>query len=155
MTRALSSLFACLILLAAPLAGQDKPSFAGTWKLADPATPDMFTPTVMTVVQDATTLTVTTTAQMGEFKTSYKLDGSEGPSPMAFNGTTIDRMTKLAWEGRRLLLITTSKMEGQSFEFKSVWSLTAEGALATETTFPDFQNGGKPTTLKATYKKSR
>ena len=39
-------------------------------------------------------------------------------------------------------------------EFKSAWSLTADGALATETTFPDFQGGGPPITLKATYKKS-
>jgi hypothetical protein len=156
MKRALSALFACLILIAAPapLAGQDKPSFVGTWKLSDPAAPETFTPTVMTVVQDATALTVTTTSQMGEFKTSYRLDGSEAPSPMNFNGMTIDRMTKLVWEGQTLLLITTSKMEGQSIEFKSAWSLTANGALATVTTFPDFQGGGASITMKATYKKS-
>jgi hypothetical protein len=154
MTRALSALFVCLALLGAPLAGQDKPRFAGTWKLADPATPDAFTPTVMTVVQDATALTVSTTSQMGQFKTSYKLDGSEAPSPMDFNGTTIDRMTRLVWEGSKLLLVTTSKMEGQLLEFKSAWSLTADGALATETTFPDFQGGGAPIKLKATYKKN-
>ena len=154
MTRTLSVLFACLALIGTPLAAQDKPAFAGTWKLADPATPDGFTPTVMTVVQDATTLTITTTSQMGEVKTSYKLDGSEAPSPMEFNGMTIDRMTKLVWEGSRLLLITTSKMEGQSLEFKSAWSLTPDGALATETTVPDFQGGGTPITTKATYKKS-
>ena len=154
MTRTLSALFACLTLLGAPLAGQDKPVFAGTWKLSDPAAPDPFTPTVMTVVQDATALTVMTTSQMGEFKTSYKLDGSEAPSPMEFNGMTIDRIAKLVWEGNKLLLITTSKMEGQSFEFKSTWSLTADGVLATETTVPDFQGGGAPITIKATYKKS-
>ena len=154
MTRTLPVLFVCLALIGAPLAAQDKPAFAGTWKLADPATADMFTPTVMTVVQDAGALTVTTTSQMGEFKTSYKLDGSEAPSPMEFNGTTIDRMVKLVWEGSKLLLITTSKMEGQSFEFKSAWTLTADGTLATETTVPDFQGGGAPITLKATYKKS-
>ncbi len=153
MTRTLSVLFVGLALIGAPLAAQDKPAFAGTWKLADPATPDMFTPTVMTVVQDAGALTVTTTSQMGEFKTSYKLDGSEAPSPMAFNGTTIDRMVKLVWEGSKLLLITTSKVEGQSFEFKSAWTLTADGTLATETTVPDFQGGGAPITMKATYKK--
>lgn len=153
MKRTLSILLAGLILLAAPLAAQEKPSFAGTWKLSDPATPDPFTPTVMTVVQDATTLTVATTSEMGEFKTSYKLDGSEAPSPMAFNGMTIDRMAKLVWEGSKLLLITTSKMDGQSFEFKSAWSMTADGALATETTVPDFQGGGAPITSKATYKK--
>jgi hypothetical protein len=154
MNRGLYTLFACLALISGPLAAQDKPSFAGTWKLSDPVTADAFTPTVMTVVQDTTALTVTTTSQMGEFRTSYKLDGSEAPSPINFNGMTIDRMTKLVWEGRRLLLITTSKAEGQTLEFKSAWSLTADGALATETTFPDFQGGGAPITLKATYKKS-
>ena len=154
MTRALSVMFTCLALLGAPIAGQDKPSFAGTWKLSDPATPEMFTPSVMTVVQDAAALTVTTTSQMGEFKTSYKLDGSEAPSPLDFNGMTIDRMTKLVWEGNKLFLITTSKMEGQSLEFKSAWSLAADGSLVTETTVPDFQGGGAPITTKATYKKS-
>jgi hypothetical protein len=154
MTRALSALLVCLALFGAPLAAQNKPSFVGTWKLSDPATPDQFTPTVITVVQDAAALTVATTSQMGEFKTSYKLDGSEAPSPMDFNGMKIDRMTKLVWEGSKALLITTSKMEGQTLEFKSAWSLTADGALATETTFPDFQGGGSPITLKATYKKN-
>ena len=154
MTRALSVLLVCLALPGVPLAGQDKPNFAGTWKLSDPATPEMFTPTVMTVVQDAAALTVTTVSQMGEFKTSYKLDGSEAPSPLTFNGMTIDRMTKLVWEGNKLFLITTSKMEAQLIEFKSAWSLTADGALATETTLPDFQGGGAPITAKATYKKN-
>ena len=93
-----------------------------------------------------------TISQMGEFKTSYKLDGTEAPSPMNFNGMTIDRMTKLVWERKKLLLVTTSKMEGQSIEFKSAWSLTADGSLLTETTFPDFQGGGPPITMKATYR---
>src|SRR5262245_60349525 len=156
MNRVLSALFAGVALIGAPalLAGQDKPSFVGTWKLSDPATPETFTPTVTTVVQDATALTITTRSQMGEFKTSYKLDGSEAPSPLDFNGMTIDRMAKLVWEGSRLLLITTSKAEGQVLEFKSAWSLTADGALATETTVPDFQGGGAPITTKATYKKN-
>ena len=46
----------------------------------------MFTPSAMTVVQDAAALTVATTSQMGEFKTSYKLDGSEAPSPLDSTG---------------------------------------------------------------------
>jgi hypothetical protein len=154
MKRTLFALFACVALVGVPTAGQDKPSFSGTWKLFDPATPDQFTPTVMNVVQDATALTVTTTAQIGDFKTSYKPDGSEAPSPMDFNGMTIDRMTRLIWESNKLRLITTSKVEGQTIEFKSVWSLTADGALATETTVPDFQGGGAPITMKATYKRN-
>ena len=154
MKRTLFALFACVALVGVPTAGQDKSSFSGTWKLVDSATPDQFTPTVMNVLQDATALTVTTTAQIGEFKTSYKLDGSEAPSPMDFNGMTIDRMTRLIWEGNKLLLITTSKVEGQTIEFKSVWSLTADGTLATETTVPDFQGCGAPITMKANYKKN-
>ena len=153
MTRTLSAVFTCLALLGSPLAGQDKPVFAGTWKLSDPATPDPFTPTVMTVVQDSTALTVMTTSQMGEFKTSYKLDGSEAPSPMEFNGMTIDRMAKLVWEGNKLLLITSSKMEGQSFEFKSAFADRGWGAGDRDDR-PYFQGGGAPITIKATYKKS-
>ena len=108
MNRARHPLFVCLVLIGLSVspAAQDKPSFAGTWKLSDPTTPEPFTPTVMTVVQDATTLTVTTTSQMGEYKTSYRLDGSEAPSPLNFNGVTIERMTKLAWQGTTLMLIT-------------------------------------------------
>ena len=70
MNHALSTVFTCLALIAVPasLPGQDKPSFAGTWKLSDPATPEVFTPTAMTVVQDATTLTVTTTSQPPELQ---------------------------------------------------------------------------------------
>jgi hypothetical protein len=153
MKRALSALFVCVALLGAAAGAQEKPNFVGTWKLADPATADMFTPSQITVAQDATLMTITTTGQMGEFKTTYNIDGTEGRSPLDFNGTTIDRMTKLAWDGNKLVLTAMSEMNGQTSEFKSVWSLTPEGALATESTFPDFQGGGAPITTKATFKK--
>ena len=133
---------------------QDKPAFAGTWKLTDPAQPDMFTPSQLVVAQDATVLTLTATGQMGEFTTTYKLDGSTGRSPLEFNGQTIDRATKATWSGGKLTLTTTSDMNGQTIEFKSVLSLNADGALMVESTFPDFQGGGGPITNKATYKKS-
>ena len=42
---------------------------------------------------------------------------------------------------------------GQSFETKSVWSLSADGTLLVEVTRPDFQGGGAPITTKAAYKK--
>ncbi len=44
-------------------------------------------------------------------------------------------------------------MEGQLLEFKSVWSVTADGALVTVSSVPYFQNGGAPITTKASYKK--
>ena len=152
MKRILSLVFASLALAAAA-AAQDKPDFTGTWKLAGEA-PDQFTPSQIVVAKDATLLTVTTTGQMGEFKTTYKLDGTAGSSPLDFQGNTIDRTTKMTWNDNRLTLTATSDMGGQAFEVKSVVSSGADGAMVVETTFPDFQGGGGPITTKATYKKS-
>ena len=153
MKRLLAVLLVGVAPLGATLIAQEKPNFVGTWKLSAPASADMFTPTQITVVQDATDLTVTTTGQMGEFKTPYKLDGSESRNPLDFQGTMIDRMTKMAWDGNKLVLTATSDMNGQAFEVKSIWTLTPDGTLSTETTFPDFQGGGAPITTKAEYKK--
>jgi hypothetical protein len=156
MKRILSMVSILLLVLAgfssAP-AAQGKPDFVGTWKLAGEA-PDQFTPTQIVVAQDATLLTVTTTGQMGEFKTTYKLDGSAGHSPLDFQGNTIDRTTKATWNENKLTLTAASDMNGQTFEIKSVVSSGPDGAMVVETTFPDFQGGGGPITTKATYKKS-
>lgn len=148
------SILVAMAAFSAVAAAQEKPTFAGTWKLTDPAQPEMFTPSQLVVAQDATVLTLTATSQMGEFKTVYKLDGSAGRSPIEFNGQTIDRATKATWDGNKLALSTTSEMNGQTIEFKSVLSLNADGALLVESTYPDFQNGGAPITTKATYTKS-
>jgi hypothetical protein len=153
MKRIPSFLLVCVAVFGAAVAAQQKPNFVGTWKLSDPATPDQFTPSVMTVAQDTTNLTVTTVSQMGEFKTAYKVDGTEGRSPIDFNGTTIDRLAKMTWDGNKLILSVKSEANGQVIEFKSVWALDADGTLSTVTTFPDFQGGPTPITLKAKYKK--
>jgi len=158
MTRVLSILLAVAIVAPAA-AAQDKPaadhpSFAGTWKLTEPAQADQFTATQIVVSQDTSQLTVVTSSQMGEFKTTYPLDGSTGRSPLDFNGTTIDRATKMVWNDKKLTLTTTSEMNGQTIEFKSVVSLGADGSLVVDSTFPDFQGGGAPITMKAVYKKS-
>ena len=151
--RSILTILLALTAFSAAAGAQDKPVFAGTWKLTDPAQPEMFTPSQLVITQNATELTVTTTGQMGEFKTTYKLDGTAGRSPLEFNGQTIDRATKATWNGSKLALSTTSEMNGQTIEFKNVLSLTADGALLYESTFPDFQGGGAPVTTKATYKK--
>lgn len=152
MMRLLTTLFAVLTLTAAA-AAQNKPDFAGTWKLVGEA-PDQFTPTQIVVAQDATLLTVTTTGQMGDFKTTYKLDGTAGSSPLDFQGNTIDRTTKMTWTDNKLTLTAASDMGGQPFEVKSVVATGPDGTMIVETTFPDFQGGGGPITTKATYKKS-
>lgn len=147
-----SALLIAFVLLVTSAAAQEKPSFAGSWKLAgDPADP--FTAPQITVAQDAKTLTVTASTQMGEIKTPYSLDGTETRAPMDFNGTTFDRVTKAAWNGSKLMLTVKSEFNGQSFETKATWSLNADGTLLVETTRPDFQGGGAPVTSKATYKK--
>ncbi len=151
--RILSFAFATLVLAAAA-AAQNKPDFTGTWKLAGEA-PDQFTPSQIVVAKDATLLTVTTTGQMGEFKTTYKLDGTPGPSPLDFQGNMIDRTTKMAWSDNKLTLTASSNMNGQAFEIKSVVSSGPDGTMILETTFPDFQGGGAPITTKATYKKAQ
>ncbi len=153
MTR-IQSMIMVVTLMAAAVGAQDKPDFAGTWKLAGDA-PDQFTPTQIVVAKDATLLTVTVTGQMGEFKTTYKLDGTAGSSPLDFQGNMIDRTTKMAWNENKLTLTAASDMGGQAFEVKSVISSGPDGTMLVETTFPDFQGGGGPITSKATYKKAQ
>ena len=154
MKRIASNLVALALLVAATAVAQEKPNFVGAWKLTDPAQPDQFTPSTIVVTQDGTSLVVVTSGQMGEFRTTYPLDGSVGRSPLDFNGQTIDRATKATWNGSKLTLSTTSDMNGQTIEFKSVLSLNADGGLTVESTFPDFQGGGAPITQKAVFKKS-
>lgn len=132
---------------------QDKPNFAGTWKLTSAPTDDPFTSPQMVVTQDAKTLIVTTSSQMGEIKTTYNLDGTEGSSPLDFGGNSMARTTKLTWESSKMVLGTKADFGGQAFETKAVWSLDATGTLLVENTRPDFQGGGGPVTTKATYKK--
>ncbi|HEY2431900.1 MAG TPA: hypothetical protein VGI12_04430 [Vicinamibacterales bacterium] len=154
MKRMLSFVVAFLVLvLATTAAAQDKPDFTGTWKLVGEAA-DQFTASQIVVAKDATLLSVTTTGQMGEFKTTYKLDGTPGSSPLDFQGNAIDRTTKMAWNDNKLTLTAASDMGGQAFEVKSVVSAGPDGTMIVETTFPDFQGGGGPITNKATYKKS-
>jgi hypothetical protein len=152
MKRVLSIVLASVALVTAAANAQDKPDFTGTWKLAGEAQ-DQFTPSQIVVAKDTALLTVTVTGQMGEFKTTYKLDGTAGSSPLDFQGNTIDRTTKLAWNENKLTLTAASDMGGQPFEIKSVISAGPDGTMLVETTFPDFQGGGAPITTKATYKK--
>lgn len=147
------------VLGASARASQAKPNFAGKWAIVPDAAAGagggMMTPAAMTVTQDDKALVVTSTsAQMGEMKTPYNLDGTEAKAPIDFQGNSLDRVTKSKWDGNKLALTATSNFNGQAFEVVQVWSLGADGSLLIETTRPDFQGGGAPVTTKATYKKS-
>jgi hypothetical protein len=152
MKRIVSFAFVVMILAVAA-AAQDKPDFTGTWKIVGDAA-DQLTPSQIVVAKDTTLLTVTITGQMGEFKTTYKLDGTSGSSPLDFAGNTVDRTTKMTWNDNKLTLTAAGDMGNGTFEVKSVVSAGPDGTMIVETTFPDFQGGGGPITSKATYKKS-
>jgi hypothetical protein len=154
MQRAFSAVLVAVLAVTALSAQAAKPNFAGNWKLTSDPSAGPFVASQLVAADDGKTFTVTATAQFGESKTIYNLDGSEAKSPLEFNGMSIDRTTKAAWEGPKLVLTTKSDFNGMAFEIKQAWSLETDGTLVIESTMPDFQGGGAPTTSKATYKKS-
>ena len=104
-----------------------------------------------TAVQDDKTLTVTTNnPQLGELKTVYNLDGSETKNPINFGGQTVDRVSKVKWDGAKLVITTTINFNGNPAETTQSWTLDATGNLVVESS-SNFN--GTPTTTKATYKK--
>jgi hypothetical protein len=158
MKRAMSLAAAVLIAIATAVSAQTPPNFAGQWTLVpDPAAPaagGMSPSGTLTIVQDAKTMTVTRTTQMGEFTTTYNLDGSESKNTLNINGNSIDQVSKTKWDGDKLIVNTTMSFENTPVEFSMVISQDAAGTLGLEMTRPDFQGGGAPITVKATYKKN-
>jgi hypothetical protein len=139
-------------------AAQAPPNFAGKWTLVpDPsAQPGMGggLGTEANITQDASTLTITRTTQMGTFTSNYKLDGSESRNVLNFQGNSVDQLSIAKWDGGKLLVNTKMDFGGNAVETKMVMSLDPSGTLLVETTRPDFQGGGAPITTKAAYKKN-
>ena len=140
---------------------QAKTNFAGKWTLVvDPNAP---APTGRggrgggfgglgqggSIEQNDKTITVTTTGQAGEVKSVYNLDGSESKNAVNFGGNAIERVSKAKWDGAKLVIETTTNIQGNPVTSTQTWSL-AEGNLVIEST-SNF--GGNPTTTKQTYKK--
>ena len=154
--KRLTASIAVTLLCAVVLAAQAKPNFVGKWVPTDPSAAQGMggLGSLATVAQDDKTFKVTSVvAQMGEITTAYNLDGSEGKSNLDFNGTAIERTTRLKWDGNKLILTAVSSFQGAAFETTQTWTLDASGNLVVELTRPDFQGGGAPVTTKATYKK--
>jgi hypothetical protein len=149
-----------LVAGAAAAIAQSKPNFAGKWTLVpDPNAP---APTgrgrgmgglgqAFSAEQNDKTLTVVTTnEQIGEIKAVYNLDGTESKNPISFGGQSVDRVSKVKWDGAKLVITTTTNFNGNALESTQAWSLDATGNLVVEST-SNFT--GTPTTTKATYKK--
>jgi hypothetical protein len=146
----------CALALCSLLA-QAPPNFAGKWTLVPDANGGggrgMGLGQNATIVQDANTLTLTRTTQMGEFTTTYKLDGTESKNTLNMGGNTIDQLSTAKWDGGKLTINTKMDFQGTPVETTLVLSLDPSGNLLIESTRPDFQGGGAPITTKMTYKK--
>jgi hypothetical protein len=160
MKRVLTVAAMICALVSAPTA-QTPPSFAGKWTVV----PDANAPAgggrgmgglgqTATITQDANTLTVTRTTQMGEITSTYKLDGSESKNTLNMQGNSIEQVSIAKWDAGTLKINTKMDFQGTPVETSLVLSLDPSGNLVVESTRPDFQGGGAPVTTKLTYKKS-
>ena len=145
------------VIVFASIASAQTPNFAGKWTLVpDPAATGGFGGGLgqeATITQDAGTLTVKRTTQMGEFTSTYKLDGSESKNTLTIQGNAIEQLSKTKWDGGTLQVDTTMSFDGNPVQVSMKMSLDSSGNLLVETTRPDFQGGGAPVTTKMTYKK--
>ncbi len=146
---------AAVVLMAAGLAAQAKPSFAGEWKIvADPAAdggggrgggPGMD----LTITQGATAMTLEYMKPPAPVKLTYKLDGSVSKNMMAGRGggAPTEQVSKAMWAGNTLLVTTTTG----AGEEKRTFSMDGD-YLVVETSAPA-RNGGAPNITKVTYQR--
>ena len=134
------------------------PNFSGKWTVVpDPAaTGGGFGGIGQTAMikQDATSMVITRTTQMGEFTSTYKLDGSESKNTLNIQGNAIDQISKTKWDGGTLHVDTSMSFDSNPVNVTMAMSLDGSGNLVVVSTRPDFQGGGGPVTTKTTYKKS-
>jgi hypothetical protein len=144
-----------VVLMAADLFAQGKPSFAGEWKIV--ADPDSGGgrggPGVdLTITQSATAMTVEYRAG-GEtpapLKLTYKLDGSVSKNTMAGRdgGAPTEHVSNAMWAGNNIVVTTTTA----AGEEKRTFSMEG-GNLVVETSAPA-RNGGASNVTKVTYKR--
>jgi polyisoprenoid-binding protein YceI len=146
-------------ILVATAASAQTPNFAGKWTLVPnpSAAPGGFGGGIgqeAVITQDAASITIKRTTQMGEFTTIYKLDGSESKNTLTVQGNTIDQISKTKWDGGTLKVDTTLTFDGNPVQVSMSMTLDPSGNLLVESTRPDFQGGGGPVTTKSTYKKN-
>jgi hypothetical protein len=139
---------AAVVLMAAGLAAQAKPSFAGEWKIAAEAGGGRSSgPGIdLTITQGATAMTVEC---RGGVKLTYKLDGSVSKNTMAGRGggAPTEQVSKAMWAGNNIVVTTTTG----AGEEKRTFSMEG-GNLVVETSAPG-RDGRAPNVTKVTYKR--
>ena len=145
------------VILFTAAASAQTPNFTGKWTLVpDPAATGGFGGGLgqeATITQDAASITIKRTTQMGEFTSTYKLDGSESKNTLNVQGNAIEQISKTKWDGGTLKVETSMSFDGNPVQVTMSMSLDPSGNLLVESTRPDFQGGGAPVTTKTTYKK--
>jgi len=101
------------------------------------------------IIQDASTLTVVRNTQAGEIRQVYRLDGSESRNTLAMGANQIETVSRAAWEGQTLVIVTPMTFGNMGGETRLRLSLDASGALVAEVNRTGGQGGGQ--TMRMTY----
>jgi hypothetical protein len=140
---------AAVVLVAADLVAQTKPSFAGEWKMV--VADGHGVPGVdLVITQDATSMTVDYVRGRAPApaKLTYNLDGSASKNMVAGRGgAPAAQASRAMWAGNNLVVTTTT---GEGDE-RRTFSMDG-GYLVVETSVSGV-TGGAPNITKATYKK--
>jgi hypothetical protein len=142
---------AAVVLMAAGLVAQAKPSFAGEWKMV--ATSGQGEPGVdLIITQGAAAMTVEYTRggqAPAPVKLTYKLDGSVSKNMMAGRGggAPTEQVSKAMWVGNNIVVTTTTG----AGEEKRTFSMEG-GYLVVQTSAPA-RDGRAPNVTKVTYKR--
>ena len=140
---------AAVVLMAAGVVAQGKPSFAGEWKIV--ADQGLGEPGIdLTVTQSATAMTVEHRAsgQPSPVKLTYNLDGSVSRNMTAARGggAPTEQVSKAMWAGNNLVVTTTTSAGEEKRTF------TMEGGnLIVDTSAPVRGSASKIT--RVTYKR--
>lgn len=159
-----------LVFSGAELSAQQAPDLSGSWTLAEGSAPQggaarggrggmgggpgggmmAALGQEAVITQDAATLTIVRSTQMGEIRTVYQLDGSESRNRMAMGSNQVELVSRAAWESGKLVI--TTHIPGGRAQGESRMTLSLEdGKLVVENSRPGGMGGGGST--RAVYAK--
>jgi hypothetical protein len=145
MTLATSVVIVALATMAS--VAQSRPSFAGKWTLTSER-PSWGLGPDFTATQDDKAFTVV--RNPGGHTATYRLDGSNSPNTTSIGGKNVEVLSKLKWDGAKLVLTATYSAQGFDVSVTQTWSLDASGALTVDL---DYVQGAERSASKSTYKK--
>ena len=131
-SRLVAILVACALVAGAGVIARDqqRPNFSGRWAIV---IPEKGAGQEQVIKHDEKTLTKTPVSQRGGPPATYQIDGLEHRRVMAMRDEQIVIVTKAAWEGNTLVIVTNeSYPTGQKLTIREVWSLDDQGRLVIE-----------------------